>query len=136
MDDLSATSSLSIARSAFQFILHHALLSTPPQSCCGLLGSHDAYMDNIEHVTLVGNALDGQRCLSRWQAKRVACVGMFHVASDHDVDASLLQCMPDVYIKLSVSLDEKGRLDVFAYQCRAASDEKIRLDMVMIEDGQ
>ncbi|MDX8382895.1 MAG: hypothetical protein R8M45_02365 [Ghiorsea sp.] len=130
----SSPLSLSIARSAFQFILHQALQAAEQQTSYGLLGSKISSKHCIEYISMlpVASTMDTSSC---WQAEDVVCMGLVHLHGEQ-VSEAMLACVPKHYVELAVCLDEKGRLDLFAFQCVLGSDEKIACAVTMIEDGQ
>ena len=126
--------SLSIARSAFQFILHHALQAGKQKESWGLLGSKALNLRHIDSIACLPEKSAGQT-LPHWLGDDVICAGIFYLQGEA-VSETMLACVPDDYVELAVCLDEKGRLDLFAFQCVRGSDEKIPCTVTMIEDGQ
>ena len=121
-----------ITRSAFQNILHLALVADGTRACIGLLGSGSA--GQIQTIHLVRSAEELTRKLTSWQRENINCVGLFHL--ERETPATYLKdIMPELYIDASVNLDEKGRLDVLAYQVSKATNQKQHLSLDMIEDG-
>jgi len=123
-----------ISRSAFQWILHQALVADERYIYRGLIGSMAQDMPTIQKVAMVKKDEDIQQTLDVWSDLDIQCLGFFHFEEDA-ASTELVGAMPDAYIELKVRLSEKGRLDLLAYHCHknAVSVEKINLDL--IEDG-
>ena len=121
-----------ITRSAFQNILHQALITGEDANCFGVLGSNDS--SEIQSIQLVRNADVLAQSLKDWEKQNIACIGLFYL---HHKDAPdyIYAAMPASYISLSVNLDEKGRLDLLAFLTLDTTATKEQLSLDMIEDG-
>jgi len=121
-----------ITRSAFQNILHLALVAGDTRACAGLLGS--GFTGQIQTIQSVRSVEELTLHLSLWQKENINCVGLFHLEQETPA-IYLKDIMPELYIDASVNLDEKGRLDVLAYQVSKSTNQKQHLSLDMIEDG-
>ncbi|MDQ6989422.1 MAG: hypothetical protein Q9M19_06025 [Mariprofundaceae bacterium] len=135
MNVICASTSLSIARSAFQFILHHALLWQSQPHQCGLLGIDVANNAVIQHSPLCSSAQKAEIIIQTWQDKGIVCVGLYYFSPEVDI-SHLLTVIPSTYIELFACLDEKGRLDLFAKQRDVASTQQQSITLTLTEDGQ
>ncbi len=135
MNVICVPTPLSIARFAFQFILHQALLADKHQARCGLLGVSAAKPDVLQHVLLCASEQRREAILAAWEKDDICCAGLFSFAEDVDI-RHLMSGMPQPYIALLACLDEKGRLDLLAKQHVATSDSPLVIALTMTEDGQ
>lgn len=135
MSTLSSTPTYYIRRSAFQSLLHQALTQQEGQAFFGLLGSETEQAHTLDKVIGLTSIKQAETVLQHWQKDGVACVGLFLMQGDILPD-SLYKYMPNIYVHLSVKLDEKGRLDLLADLCDQANHKQSVLPLSLIEDGQ
>ncbi|MDQ7003968.1 MAG: hypothetical protein Q9N67_03175 [Ghiorsea sp.] len=124
-----------ISRSAFQWILHQALVADERYTYRGLIGSLAQDMPTIQKVAMVKEDEDIQQTLDVWSDLDIQCLGFFHFEEDA-ASSELVDVMPDEYIELKVRLSEKGRLDLLAYHCNKSSESVEKINLDLIEDGQ
>jgi len=124
-----------IARTTFQWILHQALVADEQSMYCGLIGVAPTERQKIQYVAMMKSATDMGEILSVWQEHDMLCAGYFHFAHQ-DVPQTILSQMPNEHIEFSVSLGEKGRLDLLAYHHVGLGAMPKELTLTLIEDGQ
>ena len=124
-----------ISRSAFQWILHQALVADERYVYRGLIGASEQDSRCIEKVAMVKDEQDIEHTLEVWNDLGMKCLGFFHFENE-DISATLLSQMPSHYIELQVRLAEKGRLDLLAFSCDKESGDVVKVNLDLIEDGQ
>ena len=135
MSTLSSIPAYYIRRSAFQSLLHQALTKQEGQTFLGLLGSETEQAHTLDKVIGLTSIKQAETALQHWQRDSIVCVGVFLMQGDILPD-SIYKCMPNPYVRLSVKLDEKGRLDLLANLCDQANHKQSALPLSLIEDGQ
>jgi len=135
MHTLSSTPSYYIRRSAFQSILHQALTQQEGQAFFGLLGSVTEQTHTLDKVMGLISMRQVETALKQWQKDGVACVGVF-LMQGATLPDTIYKHMPNPFVRLSVKLDEKGRLDILADLCDQTDHRQSVLPLSLIEDGQ
>jgi len=124
-----------MTRSVIQSMLHHALTVADGQPCAGLLGTQQLDHAAIRYVTLFKENENLAQILSSWSEAKIECIGFFHMKGG-ETPQLLSAVLPEVYVELAVSLDEAGRLDLEAFQCKGHDVDRREISMCLIEDGQ
>ena len=123
-----------ITRSLFQDMLRQALVQTERCPCLGLLGGEkDSAL--IDRVWYWRGEQQAAQTLAQWADAGVACKGMFYLRG-HAVPQAIFGVMPEPYLELMASLDEKGRLDMLAHVCMRSAHQPQTVTLELIEDGQ
>ncbi len=135
MSTLSSIPTYYIRRSVFQLILHQALIQQEGQAFFGLLGSETKQVHTLDKVMRLISIQQVETTLQQWQRDGITCVGVFIMQGEILPD-TIYQYMPNLYVHLSVKLDEKGRLDILADLCDQANQKQSALPLSLIEDGQ
>ncbi len=133
MNELLNSSQYFITRHVFQNLLHQALVADEADYS-GVLAAVPSANHMVQHMVVVKGD-DPTAVISELANNGFVCIGLFHLINQ-EVSASLQQAMPDVYIDVSVSLDEKGRLDLLACRRGQESSASEEITLVLIEDGQ
>jgi len=132
MSDFVPINSKYITRSAFQNILHQALIADGDGQCFGVLGSAKA--GQIQTIQQVQNQEELFQKLSAWKQLNIDCVGLFHMEREEPPEY-FIDMMNACYLDVSVNLDEKGRLDILAVEVSRTTNQKQYISLDMIEDG-
>ncbi len=132
MNDLTLSPQF-ITRTVFQNLLHQALVAGD-NACFGLLAA-PVTSPHIISQSVVLKSVAKKEKIAAWSENDLVCTGLFHL--EHQaIPVSIVAMMPSEYIELSISLDEKGRLDLLAYHQDKASKNRHESPLILIEDGQ